>query len=115
MKPPPESSNQEPHDSHEQSALTPEERRKRELVRAAREQAERPSRADTDTHRGREFDTDSGHLEVRCPSCHVPMEVAVDTTLTDLTCTACGSHFSLVDQSKATRMAPSLSKMGRFE
>jgi WD40 repeat protein len=59
--------------------------------------------------------TPSGALEVRCPSCHAPMEVAVDTVLTDLTCSACGSHFSLVDQSKATRMAPSLSKMGRFE
>ncbi|HEY3393452.1 MAG TPA: protein kinase [Lacipirellulaceae bacterium] len=57
----------------------------------------------------------SGRLEVRCPSCSVPMAVAVDTTLTDLTCSACGSHFSLVDQSQATRMAPPLSKMGRFE
>jgi WD40 repeat protein/tRNA A-37 threonylcarbamoyl transferase component Bud32 len=43
------------------------------------------------------------------------MPVAVDTALTDLTCSACGSHFSLVDQSQATRMAPPLSKMGRFE
>jgi WD40 repeat protein/tRNA A-37 threonylcarbamoyl transferase component Bud32 len=57
----------------------------------------------------------SGRLEVRCPSCSVPMAVAVDTTLTDLTCSACGSHFSLVDQSQATRMAPPLSKLGRFE
>jgi Flp pilus assembly protein TadD len=43
------------------------------------------------------------------------MEVAVDTVLTDLTCTVCGSHFSLVDQSQSTRMAPPLSTMGRFE
>jgi hypothetical protein len=43
------------------------------------------------------------------------MEVAVDTLLTDITCSVCGSHFSLVDQSKATRMAPPLVKMGRFE
>jgi WD40 repeat protein len=54
-------------------------------------------------------------LEVRCPNCHAPMEVAVDTALTDLTCPSCGSHFSLVDQSKATRMAPPLLKLGRFE
>jgi tetratricopeptide (TPR) repeat protein len=60
-------------------------------------------------------DSSSGRLEVRCPSCHAPMEVAVDTALTDLTCSACGSHFSLVDQSKATRMAPSISSLGRFE
>src|SRR5262245_29414007 len=57
----------------------------------------------------------SGGLDVRCPNCHVPTKVAVDTTLTDLTCSACGSHFSLVDQSKATRMAPPLSHLGRFE
>jgi len=43
------------------------------------------------------------------------MDVAGDTALTDLTCTACGSHFSLVDQSKATWMAPLLTKLGRFE
>ena len=59
--------------------------------------------------------TPRGALEVRCPSCHAPMEVAADTALTDLTCSSCGSHFSLVDQSKVTRMAPSLTKLGRFE
>jgi serine/threonine protein kinase len=58
---------------------------------------------------------DSGRLEVRCPTCHSPMEVASDTHLTDLTCSSCGSHFSLVDQSQATRMAPPLTKLGRFE
>jgi hypothetical protein len=60
-------------------------------------------------------DTRNRQLEVRCPSCHAPMKVAVDTALTDLTCSSCGSHFSLVDQSKATHIAPSLTKLGRFE
>jgi tetratricopeptide (TPR) repeat protein len=54
-------------------------------------------------------------LSVRCPSCNAPMDVAVDTALTDLTCSACGGHFSLIDQSQATRMAPPLCTMGRFE
>jgi hypothetical protein len=57
----------------------------------------------------------SNRLAVRCPSCHAPMEVGVDTVLTDLTCSSCGSHFSLVDQSQPTKMAPALLKMGRFE
>jgi serine/threonine protein kinase len=57
----------------------------------------------------------SGLLEVRCPNCHAPMDVAVDTRLTDLTCTSCGSRFSLVDDSTAARTAPPLSRMGRFE
>ena len=58
---------------------------------------------------------ESGRLEVRCPNCHAPTVVVVDTSLTDLTCSSCGSHFSLVDQTKATRMAPSLAQLGRFE
>jgi WD40 repeat protein/tRNA A-37 threonylcarbamoyl transferase component Bud32 len=57
----------------------------------------------------------SGRLEVRCPNCCAPTAVAVDTSLTDLTCSSCGSHFSLVDQGQATRMAPSLTRMGRFD
>jgi tetratricopeptide (TPR) repeat protein len=65
--------------------------------------------------RPHDSDSSSNRLQVRCPSCHTPMEVAVDTVLTDLTCTACGSHFSLIDQSQATRIAPPLSTMGRFE
>ena len=60
-------------------------------------------------------DQQSSGLTVRCPTCHSPTEVAADTSLTDLTCCTCGSHFSLVDQSQATRMAPPLSKLGRFE
>ena len=35
--------------------------------------------------------------------------------LTDLTCSTCGSHFSLVDRPETTRMAPAFSTMGRFE
>lgn len=73
------------------------------------------SMADTRTHRGHESDTSVGRLEVRCPNCHTPLEVAVDTSLTDLICSSCGSHFSLVDQSQATNQAPPLSKMGRFD
>jgi tetratricopeptide (TPR) repeat protein len=56
-----------------------------------------------------------GTIQIRCPSCHTPMDVAADTRFTDLTCTACGSDFSLVDRSQATQVAPPLSSMGRFE
>jgi serine/threonine protein kinase len=76
--------------------------------------AHQPTDAKSDRRHG-ESASSSGQLEVRCPNCHAPTEVAVDTSLTDLTCESCGSHFSLVDQSQATRMAPPLSKMGRFE
>jgi WD40 repeat protein len=65
--------------------------------------------------RKRDVDSGSGRLEVRCPNCCAPTEVAVDTSLTELTCSGCGSHFSLVDQGQATQMAPSLTRMGRFD
>ncbi len=57
----------------------------------------------------------SGQLEIRCPNCQTPMQVEVDTPLKDLTCESCGSHFSLVDKTQTTRMAPPLSELGRFE
>lgn len=59
--------------------------------------------------------TPGRRLEVRCPHCHSPQELPVDAPLTDLTCTSCGSHFSLINPNKATWEAPSLSQMGRFE
>lgn len=92
-----------------------EELRKLRMVAAARERAAGPDRAETETQTHHGSDTGSGRLKVRCPHCHTPTEVAVDTQLTDLTCSACGSHFSLVDQTQATRIAPLLSKLGRFE
>ena len=105
-----------------------DELRKLRIIAAAQQQAALPVSPDLETHSCHLSETisraemawssegsGSGQLEVRCPSCHVPMEVAVDTALTDLTCSSCGSQFSLVDQRNATRMAPSLSKMGRFE
>lgn len=63
---------------------------------------------------GRKSDDNSSRLEVRCPNCRSPLEVAVDTLLTDLTCQSCGSHFSLVDSSP-TPKAGTLSRIGRFE
>jgi WD40 repeat protein len=62
-----------------------------------------------------ESECGTGHLEVRCPSCHVPMNVAIDTHLTSLTCKSCGSEFSLVDTADATKSALPLAKLGRFE
>jgi serine/threonine protein kinase len=57
----------------------------------------------------------SGRLEVRCPNCHAPTSVATDSALTELVCSSCGSNFSLVDNNAASRQAPPLASMGRFE
>src|SRR3954463_1075074 len=74
-----------------------------------------PDPHETNDQAGSVTGAGSSGLEVRCPSCHQPTVVASDTVLTDLTCSACGSHFSLVNQSQATQMAPTLTKLGRFE
>ena len=39
-------------------------------------------------------------LHIRCPDCRNPIEILVDAPLTDVTCTSCGSHFSLADEPK---------------
>jgi WD40 repeat protein/serine/threonine protein kinase len=86
-----------------------------ERVAVGGQAAERLSGLETETFGKADLDTGRGRLEVRCPNCHQPTRVAVDTTLTDLTCSACGSHFSLVDEKDATQHAPTLAKLGRFE
>lgn len=54
-------------------------------------------------------------LTLRCPNCHQPSQVAVDTEFTDLTCASCGSRFGLIGQDQATSGAVPLLTMGRFE
>jgi hypothetical protein len=68
-----------------------------------------------DTKGGRASDTRGSRLEISCPTCHAAFAVAVDTPFTDLTCESCGTHFSLVDSGAETRMAPPISRLGRFE
>jgi WD40 repeat protein len=60
-------------------------------------------------------DTGSGRLGVRCPNCHAPTDVSVDVSLSNLTCRTCGSHFSLIDDTGATRDASSLTTIGHFD
>lgn len=63
-----------------------------------------------------EHDSTPGRrLRIRCPHCHAPQELAADSSLSDLTCESCGSHFSLIENSQSTRSADSLTEMGRFE
>lgn len=54
-------------------------------------------------------------LSIRCPHCSNPVELLSDTSIDSITCVTCGSAFSLVDNTEATRMAPTLKRIGRFE
>ena len=53
-------------------------------------------------------------LHIRCPHCHNPVEVVIDTPLTDIACSACGSHFSFVDDDN-TYTASAVKTLGHFE
>jgi WD40 repeat protein len=57
----------------------------------------------------------SNQLTVRCPTCQQPIDVAVDSTLSDLTCGACNGRVSLVDEADTTVAVPPLLSMGRFQ
>lgn len=73
-----------------------------------------PSRL-TETVKYGDAPTPSGHLEVRCPHCQSPTRLMADAVLADLTCSNCGTQFSLVDAKETAQLAAPLSKLGRFE
>jgi len=54
-------------------------------------------------------------MHVRCPHCQNPIEVVEDTPLTDMSCPACGSNFSLVDEETETYRGEGLQTLGHFE
>ena len=54
-------------------------------------------------------------LQIRCPYCSSVIQVAVDQPLVELTCTSCGSNFSLVGDESTTRGSLPLSVVGHFE
>jgi serine/threonine protein kinase len=58
---------------------------------------------------------DSRGLHIRCPHCHFPVELLADSPLTEVTCTSCGSHFSLVEREGQTSQGRALEQLGRFE
>ena len=53
------------------------------------------------------------HLRVRCPHCHQPQEVVVDSSLADIGCSSCGSRFSLVGESEEAGQPPAA--LGHFQ
>jgi serine/threonine protein kinase len=54
-------------------------------------------------------------LRIRCPHCSNPVELLADTPYEVIDCATCGSSFSLIDRSEATRGALSLKRIDRFE
>jgi serine/threonine protein kinase len=58
---------------------------------------------------------DSRGLQICCPHCSNFVEVLTDTPYEEISCSTCGSTFSLVDREEMTRMAAPLKSIGRFD
>ncbi len=44
-------------------------------------------------------------MEVRCPQCHSPIDLADDTPLSGIACPSCGGSFSLLGEETLTYQA----------
>ena len=56
-----------------------------------------------------------GAIHVRCPQCHVAIEIVGDESLKEVTCPSCDSRFSLVGDMAATIVPDRPVTIGRFE
>jgi len=54
-------------------------------------------------------------MQVRCPQCHHPIELADDSRLGDIACPCCGSSFSLLGDETVAHQAPQAKTIGHFE
>ena len=54
-------------------------------------------------------------MQVRCLSCHEPIEVSQDSDLSALSCSSCGSDFNLVGEQTISYRQVEAHKVGRFE
>ncbi len=54
-------------------------------------------------------------LKIRCPDCQQSVDVSVDSSLTDVRCDSCGSHFSLLANLAETQDERAVKWIGRFE
>src|SRR3954451_11149882 len=54
-------------------------------------------------------------LTIRCPNCHSMMELIVDASLMEITCSSCDGTFSLISNAQDTRDAATMSRVAHFE
>lgn len=55
-------------------------------------------------------------MQIRCPYCHIPLDVPNDDPSGDQTCSSCGSTFNLArDMATATDNGPSVPQVGHFQ
>jgi serine/threonine protein kinase len=84
-----------------------QELRNLRLIQEAQRQAE-SSQPDAPTGEQR-------GLHIRCPHCHNPVELVDETSLSDVVCPSCGSHFSLVTDAPQSFQANELETIGHYK
>jgi len=110
---------------HQHASLLPElaaELRKLQLIARAREQSQhadsRPAAAAAETaayiHEERRTPRLSRSLDIRCPLCYEPLEIAADQPLGDIPCTTCGGRFSLAGDDPELKQQP-VTRIAHFE
>jgi len=75
--------------------------------------ADRAATVSTDYHQ-RSSGKASG-LAIRCPHCHSMMELIVDASLMEISCSNCGGTFSLINDDQVTRDAATVTRMAHFD
>ncbi len=86
------------------------ELRKLRAVAGARAQIEQSESDNADT-----LPQERHGLHIRCPHCHNPVELVAESPFTDIACSSCGSHFSLLGDDHTTYTRPTVKKIGHFE
>ena len=92
-----------------------EELRRLRMIQTAQKQAEHQAANPDETIGYEHARAESRGLHVRCPHCHNPVEIIVDTQLTDIACNTCGSYFSLVGDETDSHQAATITTIGHFE
>ena len=54
-------------------------------------------------------------MQVRCPQCHAPVELASDEKLSDIACPSCGSSFSLLADAETMPYEAGTKTIGHFD
>ena len=54
-------------------------------------------------------------MQVRCPHCHTPVDLASDSELSDIACPSCGSSFSLLGTAETVPYETGTKTIGHFE
>jgi hypothetical protein len=54
-------------------------------------------------------------MQVRCPQCQTPVELASDGNLSDIVCPSCGSSFSLLGTEETAPYEREVKTIGHFD